>query len=302
MARIGLIVTVLHEESTIQDLLESIEKQTRLPDEIIIVDGGSTDFTQKILARWNPPCAFRWLVKKGNRSVGRNEAIVQLKSEIVAITDAGCILDPHWLEMITSPLLNNTAEVVAGYYKPNALTAFQQGAAAYMLVMPKNITPFMQFLPATRSMALMRNAWEKAGRFNEKLSDNEDYVFAQSLKKIGARMTFVPEAIVFWTPPKTWQAFLTQIYRFAYGDSVAGIFRPKVAFIFLRYMFFILLGIFNFYWLLNIVLIYAFWARQKNNAYVTSIHSLYILPAMQFATDIVVMYGTIRGMLQKVLT
>ena len=104
MATIGLIVTVLNEESTIQDLLESIEKQTRLPDEVVIVDGGSTDFTQKILARWNPPCPYRWLVKKGNRSVGRNEAVVQLKSELIAITDAGCILESDWLEKISTQL------------------------------------------------------------------------------------------------------------------------------------------------------------------------------------------------------
>ena len=302
MATIGLIVTVLNEESTIQDLLESIEKQTRLPDEVVIVDGGSTDFTQKILARWNPPCPYRWLVKKGNRSVGRNEAVVQLKSELIAITDAGCILESDWLEKISTPLLNNTADVVAGYYKPNALTAFQQGAAAYMLVMPKKITPLMQFLPATRSMALTKTTWEKAGRFNEKLSDNEDFAFAKSLKISGARMAFESEAIVLWTPPKTWKTFLTQIYRFAYGDSVAGMYRPKVAFIFVRYIFFILLAIFSFNWLLNILLIYAFWARQKNALYVTSLQSLYILPAMQFATDVVVMVGTLRGFFQRLLT
>lgn len=300
MATLGLIVTVLNEESTIQGLLESIEKQTRLPDEVVIVDGGSSDLTQKILARWRPPCTYRWLVKGGNRSVGRNEAIVQLKSEIIAITDAGCTLEADWLKKIVAPLFNNTTDVVAGYYKPNALTAFQQGASAYMLVMPKKITPRMKFLPATRSMALTKNAWEKAGRFNEKLSDNEDFAFAQSLHKSGARMTFEPGAIVLWTPPKTWTAFLTQIYRFAYGDCVAGIFRPKVAFIFMRYIFFILLGFSSFNWLLNILLLYAFWARQKNASYVTSFQSLYILPAMQFATDVVVMYGTVRGLFQKV--
>ncbi len=302
MATIGIIITVLNEESTIQSLLVSIEKQTRLPNEVVIVDGGSTDLTQKILARWKAPCPYRWIVKKGNRSVGRNEAILQLKTELVAITDAGCELDPNWLEKISAQLVNNTADVVAGYYKSNAQSAFQQAAAAYMLVMPKKITPSMQFLPATRSMALTKSAWEKAGRFNEKLSDNEDFAFAQSLKKSGVRMAFESEAIVLWTPPKTWRSFLTQIYRFAYGDCIAGIIRPKVVYIFLRYVFFILLAIYSSGWLLNILLIYAFWARQKNAEYVTFLQSFYLLPTMQFSTDIVVMIGTIRGFIHKVST
>lgn len=298
MATIGLIVTVLNEEESLQSLLESIEQQTRLPNEVVIVDGGSTDLTQQILAHWKAPCSYRWVVKPGNRSVGRNEAILQLKTEYVAITDAGCVLDAQWLEKITEPFLQHSAEVVAGYYKPNALSAFQAAAAAYMLVMPKNITPLSTFLPATRSMALSKDAWEKAGRFNEKLSDNEDYAFARSLQRSGIKMTFVIDAIVLWTPPKTWSQFIKQIYRFAYGDAVARLYRPKVLYIFLRYLFFTLLGVYSFDVLLNILLIYAFWARQKNSAYVNSLQSLYILPAMQFATDIVVMYGTLYGLLQ----
>lgn len=298
MAQIGLIVTVLNEEESLQSLLESLERQTRLPDEIVIVDGGSTDLTQNILARWQAPCPYRWIVKQGNRSIGRNEAIAQLKSEYVAITDAGCIPEPDWLEKISVPLFNGTADVVAGYYKPNALSAFQFAAAAYMLVLPKKITPLQTFLPATRSMALTVEAWEKAGRFHEKLSDNEDYAFANALQKSGARMSFVSDAVVLWSPPKTWAQFLKQIYRFAYGDAVAKLYRPKVVFIFLRYFFFAVLGFFNFELLLNVLLIYAFWARQKNASYVNSIQSLYILPAMQFSTDVVVMYGTIRGLIQ----
>lgn len=298
MATIGLIVTILNEEESLQSLLESIEQQTRLPDEVVIVDGGSTDLTQQILAHWKAPCSYTWVVKPGNRSVGRNEAILQLKTDYIAITDAGCVLDKQWLEKITEPFINHSAEVVAGYYKPNALSAFQAAAAAYMLVMPKKITPLSTFLPATRSMALSKDAWEKAGRFNEKLSDNEDYAFAQSLQRACVKMTFVIDAIVLWTPPKTWSQFLKQIYRFAYGDAVARLYRPKVLYIYLRYIFFVLLGLYSFNLLLNILLIYAFWARQKNSAYVNSLQSLYILPAMQFATDIVVMYGTLYGLMQ----
>ncbi|MBN1967720.1 MAG: glycosyltransferase, partial [Anaerolineae bacterium] len=42
---ISLIMTVFNEGDTIQAVMESLLAQTRPPDEIVIVDGGSTDDT-----------------------------------------------------------------------------------------------------------------------------------------------------------------------------------------------------------------------------------------------------------------
>lgn len=43
--KISLCITVFNEEKSIKRLLTSIERQTKLPDEIVIVDGGSIDKT-----------------------------------------------------------------------------------------------------------------------------------------------------------------------------------------------------------------------------------------------------------------
>ena len=43
--RVSLIITVRNEESALPALLNSLQKQERRPDEIVIADGGSTDET-----------------------------------------------------------------------------------------------------------------------------------------------------------------------------------------------------------------------------------------------------------------
>ena len=43
--RVSLIMTVRDEESALPALLNSLQKQERRPDEIVIADGGSTDET-----------------------------------------------------------------------------------------------------------------------------------------------------------------------------------------------------------------------------------------------------------------
>ena len=49
---VALVVTVRDEASSIFDLLAAIDGQTLAPNEIVIVDGGSSDGTVKELERW----------------------------------------------------------------------------------------------------------------------------------------------------------------------------------------------------------------------------------------------------------
>src|SRR5918911_1037022 len=98
-ARVALVATVLNEGATIDALLASVAAQTRLPDEVRLVDGGSTDDTVARARAW----AARGLplsvdVRPGvNISAGRNAAIAGTTAPLVAVTDAGVRLASDWL-------------------------------------------------------------------------------------------------------------------------------------------------------------------------------------------------------------
>ncbi|HUD44028.1 MAG TPA: glycosyltransferase [Patescibacteria group bacterium] len=300
------IATVLNEEKTIRKFLLSIFNQTIQPDEIIITDGGSKDKTVEIIKKFSKENKYPIVVleKKGNRAVGRNFAIEKAKNDIIFCSDAGCVLDKNWMKNISKPLENKKVEVVAGYYRGKATNVFQKCIIPYVLVMPDKVTP-KSFLPATRSMVFKKSIWKKVGGFPEKYSHNEDYVFAKRLKKIGAIIIFVESAFVYWIPPqnlfKTYRMFL----RFAYGDMEAGIIRPKVILIFLRYFFAIALfsfgihyhSLFILYSLFFILILYLIWSINKNYRYVSDIRALYVLPFLQIVSDVAVLTGTILGLI-----
>lgn len=306
--KISFITTVFNEEENIEKLLDSLIKQTKLPDEIIIVDAFSSDKTVSKIKNFSDRFKkkgvdFELITKKGNRSVGRNEAIRNATGDLIACSDAGCVLDRDWLKNITQPFDKNDIDVVAGYYKGRAMNVFQKCLIPYVLVMPDKIDPD-NFLPATRSVAFKKKIWKTLGGFPEQFSENEDYVFAKILKKTSAKIIFQKDAISYWIPRNNLLEVFIMFFRFAKGDMEARILRPKVAFIFVRYLagiallfyFFILKSFFILYSLYIILVMYLLWAVVKNYRYIKDIRAFVILPILQITADFAVMIGTIFGL------
>ncbi|MFZ5438074.1 MAG: glycosyltransferase [Patescibacteria group bacterium] len=313
--KISLVITIFNEESTLDLLLTAIKKQTQQIDELIIVDGGSTDRSWAILKTYQQQKFFKNKLKiyqkTGNRSTGRNLAIKKTTNELIAITDAGCIPNKDWLEKLVKKQHQTQAPVVAGYYYGLAKNNFQQAVIPYVLVMPDKIDH--NFLPATRSMLISKKTWQEVGGFNEQLNHNEDYAFAKELESRKIKIAIAQAAQVAWLPRKNLWSFIVMIYRFALGDAEAEIFRPKVGLILARYfllilvLFFSLLGLFfppvNFLTsygltiLLLAIISYGSWAIAKNKKYVVT--GWWWLPLLQISADLAVITGTVTGSLKK---
>src|SRR3989304_8444448 len=129
--KISMIATVLNEEKSIKRVLDSIFKQTRKPDELVIVDGGSKDKTYKILKEYSKKHReLRVFQKKGaNIPEGRNIAIRKTKNDVVVVVDAGTIYDKNWLEKL---VLGFKRDVGFGITIPLGRNDFQKTLAKIM--------------------------------------------------------------------------------------------------------------------------------------------------------------------------
>jgi len=299
--RIAVVVTILNEESVINLLLAALKRQTITPSEIIFVDGGSTDKTVRILRSEH----IKFLIKPGNRSVGRNFAVSHTTSPLIAFTDAGCIPDDDWLEQLAKPFSDSSVQIVSGYYRGLPQNTFQKCLIPYVLVMP-DLVHKSEFFPSTRSMALRRSVWDKSGGFDLHLWHNEDYAFAHKLKKLGFNFTFAKPAVVSWLPRKDLRSATWMFMRFAIGDIQAGIIRPGVTRLAIRYLvaiYIFFLGLQTRIFLSFFIILffcYLLWSIKKNYKYVRDIRAVFWLPVLQLTADFAILFGSLVGLLSRI--
>ncbi|TAK32792.1 MAG: glycosyltransferase [Chloroflexota bacterium] len=223
---VALIATVRNECTGVQRWIDAVLCQSRLPDEIVVVDGGSTDGTLDVLhaAAHTSPVPFRVVVEPGaSIARGRNLAVRACGAEVIAVTDFGCTPRSTWLENLIAPFeVEPDTQVVGGWYETigkNGKVIRERGWPGLDQVHPA------YFLPSSRSLAFTRDAFEAVGGYPEWLTlTGEDTYFDLELKRYRRGWAFAPDAVVNWHAPETALDYWRKTRTWATGDGESGVF------------------------------------------------------------------------------
>lgn len=226
--KVSVVCTVFNERESLPELLNSLEHQERPPDEVVIVDGGSTDGTLKLLQSYRGPLPLKLFeLPGGNIALGRNAAIRAATGEVIASTDAGVWLDPMWLLELLRPFeQEETVSAVAGFFRPDPRSAFEVAMGATVLPTSEEITP-ETFLPSSRSVAYRKSLWESVGGYPEWLDYCEDLIFDLNVRRQGVSFAWAPQAVAYFRPRQDFRAFFRQYYRYARGDGKANLWLQR---------------------------------------------------------------------------
>src|SRR6185437_13685235 len=230
---VSVIATVLNEVDEIPNLVASLNDQTLIAAEVVIVDGGSTDGTWEWLL--NARSQYPTLVPIRDESCnlkqspgpiarGRNVAIAAATSDNIACADAGCTYRSDWLARLTAPIVDGKAEYAVGgsCIDPVSPTVWDIASAPFFGVKLNPNEPTKSC--TARSMAFRKELWQRVGGFPETVLLGEDTLFDAKVRKT-ITPAFAERAKAFYRPRHTLRSALRQLASYAAADGALGI-RP----------------------------------------------------------------------------
>ena len=213
----SIIVAVYNAEHTVKDCLDSL-LALDYPEarrEVIVVDNGSCDATPEILDTFAHAITVAHEGRRGP-AAARNTGVLKGSGDVVAFTDADCVVDTHWLRRIVVPLEDPTVGVVGGRIlarRPcGRIAAYGERVHDHGRAIERLRPPYA----ITMNWASRRAVVDAAGGFNTDLLRCSDVDLAYRLTQAGYRLLYEPSAVVYHSNRSTVPALMRQGYHHGY--------------------------------------------------------------------------------------
>lgn len=212
MRRVALILPVRNEEAAVDETMDSILASTRVPDEVIVADGMSTDGTVAKVLSYHARGLDVKVVPNPEifPGGGRNAGAGATSCDILLFADFGNRIDSSWVErMVAAFEADASTEVVSGVYHTLPKNDFERCVAsinyskrlAYERATPEErraLLPPTVLAPvaAGGSLGCTRELWHRIGGFPDWLRAGEDKLFARKIHRLRVRRVRAGDAAV----------------------------------------------------------------------------------------------------------
>ncbi|RMF48304.1 MAG: glycosyltransferase [Bacteroidetes bacterium] len=223
--RVAVLVPVRNEEQHITACLESLLHQTRLPDEIWVLDDHSQDGTaQKVAALLEREERLRYRRLPPDQQ-GKKAALAlglaSTQADIILTTDGDTRHEPDTVEKMLRPFRWSEVQVVGGWVRlqPSRgwLATLQRLEVAGLLQLTAG--SWQRAEPLTANGALLayrRSAFYAVGGWGKATqhpSGDDDLLVHRIRRHYGPKALFFSHAVVETFPVSTWRAWLDQRLR-----------------------------------------------------------------------------------------
>jgi glycosyltransferase involved in cell wall biosynthesis len=209
MTTATVIVPARNAADMIGECIKSLRAQT-VPVEIIIVDDGSDDGTAALAKKLGAKVLRQQ--KKGPASA-RNLGAGAAKGEVLLFTDADCVPESGWVEMMLVPFSDRSIAGAQGAYKTRQKSWVARFAQLEIEDRYDRLSKreYIDFI-GTYSAAYRKTVFMKAGGFDENFTaaSGEDPELSFRVAGAGGKMVFTPRAIVYHRHPDSLAKYAKQ--------------------------------------------------------------------------------------------
>lgn len=220
---VSVVVRAYNEGRHIGRLLEGLDKQTLKPDEIIVVDSGSSDDTVAIAEAAG--CVIERISKR-EFSFGRalNRGCAAAKGDILLIASAHVypVYDTY-VEHIVGAFDRDRVAIAYGRQVGDERTKFSEARVMLKWFPAQNIWDQRHPFSNNANAAILRRVWEETS-YDETLTGLEDLDFAKKALAKGYTLSYVADAPVVHVHEENWNIIRNRYRReaIAYARIVDG--------------------------------------------------------------------------------
>lgn len=208
----SVVLTTFNDSEGIDAFLRQMVAQSRLPDEIVIADGGSRDDTVKLIEEFGSRSPVRVILDSGKRlniAQGYNVAIRKAHGDVFLLVGVGNRYATDYVESMCSALENGDSDICYSLIRGSDESEF---AREYNRSFLNGESGLDIHMGSNHGALVRRSVFEKVGLFYEQFFyAGEDGEFYNRVKAAGLKSTPVPSAVALWDVPSDEKSFLRQI-------------------------------------------------------------------------------------------
>ena len=210
---ISIVIRALNEAKHLPNLLSGISEQSILPDEVILVDSGSTDRTIEIASEYGTSLVY---IQPEDFTFGRslNVGCEYAGGDILVFVSAHVYpSDKFWLEKLTSPFVQNPElGLVYGRQIGDERSAFSETEMMRQwFPMARNTSQEHPFCN-NANCAIRRRLWEQ-NKYDETITGLEDMAWAKWALQSGHRIWYEPDSIIVHVHEETRKQIVNRYMR-----------------------------------------------------------------------------------------
>jgi glycosyltransferase involved in cell wall biosynthesis len=229
----SVIVPVYNRPEEINELLQSLTRQSYKDFEVVVVEDGSTLPCQDVVMQYGTVLSIQYLTKPNSGpGPSRNAGFAIAKGQYFVVFDSDCIIPPQYLATVDQALKHEHWDAWGGPDKAHQDFTLLQKAMAY--TMSSVLTTggirggkkhLGWFQPRSFNMGMSRGTYERTQGFRfDRFA--EDIELSIRMKRAGLHVGLIADAFVYHKRRTNLQQFFKQVFNFGKGRVLIGKLYP----------------------------------------------------------------------------
>ena len=233
----SFIIPVYNRPDEIGELLQSmVEQDFSKPFEIVVIEDGSTQSSQEVVADFQNKLSISYF-QKPNSGPGdsRNYGMQRAQGDYFIILDSDCVLPSTYLQIVDRSLNENYVDCFGGPDAAHESFSLVQKAINYAMTsflttggIRGNKKVVGKFQPRSFNMGISKKAFEDTGGFG-RIHPGEDPDLSIRLWNKSFSTTLISEAFVYHKRRINWRKFFIQVRKFGTVRPILNHWHPKAA-------------------------------------------------------------------------